>query len=120
MDIHTTLTLVVAAAILVAAMLIGFVVTNVVRLVTFLWRVIVQPAQPRRRIEDALPRTPLHARVFQGAKASVVFVAASIAEAGRWLGRSVEELLTVVEPASVPSDQRDADRAALGNEARRS
>ncbi len=109
MDIHTTLTLVVAAAILVGAMLIGFVVTNVVRLVTVVWRIVVQPAQPRRRIEDALPRTPLHARIVAAAKASILFVIASIAQVGRSLGRSVDELLTVVEPASVPPDQRDLD-----------
>lgn len=110
MDIHTTLALAVAAAILLGAMVIGFVVTSVVRVAAFGWRVL-RSYRPRRRIEDALPRTPLHARMTGAARRGARFAATSVAQPVRAIGRRLHVLLTPVGPVPVPTEDRPAQRS---------
>ncbi|HWC13009.1 MAG TPA: hypothetical protein VG929_00260 [Actinomycetota bacterium] len=110
MDIHTTLTLAVAAAILLGAMVIGFVVTSVVRVVAFGWRAIARP-KAGRRIEDALPRTPLHVRMARAARGAARFVAASVARPVRAIGGRLHVLLTPVGPVPVPTEHRPGQRS---------
>lgn len=71
MDIETTLTLAIAGTILVAAVVIGFVVTNLARFVGFVWRKTSGPSPRARRMEEALPRKPLHARLADAVKTKV-------------------------------------------------
>jgi hypothetical protein len=95
MSIETTLTLGLAAAILVGALFIRVLVLSVVRLVLQVWHV-WHPAEPRHRVpglEQALPRVSVRERaasIGAGISAVSLYLAAQIASGTRFVVRNAQ------------------------------
>lgn len=108
MDIQTTLTLVIAAVILGAAALLGFVVTNLARVGRVVWRMTADRSG-RPRVEDALPRMPAHQRFRDGLRTVAAIVAASLARSWRSLVRAARGVSTFAAPVSPSTKRTDGD-----------
>ena len=122
MSIETTLTLAVAIAILVGALVIRTVALGIFRLGMYLWVRLGGPAPVRREadVRDAIPTIPLRQRLAalgEGIAAAAIFVAASIARwfelMGYGLGWVLVRIARLSEAAWTWSAPRTA-RAAAG------
>ena len=110
MSIETTLTLIAAAALLGAALLLSLTASVLRRSLLWAWRSVRGRPAGRHLIDDAVPRAPLYVRFADGTKAGALYLAATIAEPVRSLIRGLHLLFTPVGPVVVSTQHRHRSR----------